>query len=148
MVAVNNTSEVESMTFTKKKVILTISAAYSLHGHHIQSTLDKEWSTKTSPFVRSHFTNIGFDFLLDSPEQSLLDLRRILNNKPWDGVIVGWCIRGMSIERTEVFEGVMAEVMEAGRKQKDLKAIFCRGPNDLVEATLRNFPVDEMEEVV
>lgn len=143
MANTDDSAHVKTTTNTRKRNILTISAAYALHGTRIKQILENEWSAMASPTVRSHFATTGFDFLLASPEQSLLDLRRTLNESRWDGVIVGWCMRGMSVERTEVFEAVMREVMEAGRKQRDLKAIFCRGPIDLVEATLRNFPVDE-----
>ena len=124
-----------------KKNILVVSAAYSLHGTPIAGNMEKEWSSKTSPSVQSHFNNIGFDFILEEPEKSLLKLRQTLHDQPWDGILVGWCIRGMSVDRTEIFEGVMNEVVDAAREQQELKAMFCRGPTDLVEATLRNFPV-------
>lgn len=127
------------------KNILTVSAAKSLHGTPIAGTIETEWASKTSLVTRSHFNNTGFDFILQEPGQSLLELRKTLSSQHWDGVLVGWCIRGMSVDRTEIFEGVMQEVVDAAREQKDLKTMFCRGPTDLVGATLRNFPVDEVE---
>lgn len=45
-------------------------------------------------------------------------------------------------DRTEIFEQVVGAIVEKGRVQEgELRAMFCRGPEDLVEATLRNFPV-------
>lgn len=129
------------MGTSEGKNILTISAAYSLHGTPIIGTIEREWNSKTTPEVQSHFNNTGFDFILEDPDKSLFTLRQTLQDGHWDGVIVGWCIRGMSVDRTEIFEGVMKEVIDAAREQKDLRAIFCRGPTDLVEATLRNFPM-------
>lgn len=129
------------MAAPRPKNILTISAAKSLHGTPIAGTIDREWSSKTSSHTRSHFHNIGFDFQLDKPDQSLLHLRHTLQSARWDGVLVGWCIRGMSVDRTEIFEGVMRQVVDAAGEQRGLKAMFCRGPTDLVEATLRSFPV-------
>lgn len=124
----------------KMKNILIISAAQSLHGTPISPTIEHEWATKASPEVQSTFNNVGFDFTLNDANSSLADLRRTLHDLHWDGVVVGWCIRGMSVERTEIFEAVMREIVDASREQRDLKAMFCRGPTDLVEATLRSFP--------
>lgn len=123
------------------KNILVISAAYSLHGTPIAGGIEKEWSSKASPEARSSFKTVGFDFILEDVESSLLELGQTLQGRRWDGVMVGWCIRGMSVERTEVFEGVMREVVDAAREQRDLKVMFCRGPDDFVNTTLRNFAV-------
>lgn len=127
---------------TEPICVLTVSAAKPLHGTPIAGIIEREWSSKTSAEIRSHFNNIGFDFQLEDPESSLLDLRDTLQSQQWDGVLVGWCIRGMSVDRTEIFEGVMQEVIDAAREQRNLKAMFCRGPTDLVGATLRTFSVD------
>lgn len=138
----NMDSQTTTATGTAKINILTVSAAYSLHGTPIAGTINREWATKTSSGIRANFNNVGFDFLLEEPDQSLSDLRRTLQNQQWDGVVVGWCIRGMSVERTEIFEGVMKEVVDAARGQRGLKVMFCRGPTDLVGTTMRNFSVE------
>lgn len=135
-------SEMNCTSSTAVKNILTVSAAKSIHGTSIAGNLANEWSAKTSPEVQARFSNVGFDFSLDHPDESLLTLRQTLNGQHWDGVLVGWCIRGMSVDRTEIFEGVMGEILDASKGQSDLKAMFCRGPTDLVGATLRNFPVE------
>lgn len=37
------------------------------------------------------------------------------------------CIRGLSVERAETFEGVVREIVDASREQEFLTLLFCRG---------------------
>lgn len=54
--------------------------------------------------------------------------------KKWDGVIVGWCIRG-NVEHTELFEKVVQMCYGADGR----KLMFSKGPDDLVNTVRRNF---------
>ncbi|KAF5637748.1 hypothetical protein F52700_4450 [Fusarium sp. NRRL 52700] len=125
--------------------ILTISLAQHLHGYSANESLEEQWSKTTVPAsTSSRFDNIGFD--LDVEGRNLDELESQLKESEWGGIIVGWCSRG-NVELTEVFEAVVAICVDyiVKRKkgdisQKEPKLIFCRGPDDFVNATLRNFP--------
>ncbi|KAF5723480.1 hypothetical protein FMUND_1804 [Fusarium mundagurra] len=125
--------------------ILTISLARHLHGHGIAESLQEQWSeSKVPASTSSRFLNIGFD--LDAQGANLGELEWRLREREWGGIIVGWCSRG-NIEFTELFESVVTvcvdyivETKKGDTSQKEPKLIFCRGPDDLVNATLRNFP--------
>ncbi|KAG5747791.1 hypothetical protein H9Q69_009936 [Fusarium xylarioides] len=125
--------------------ILTISLARYLHGYGARESLAEQWSeTKVPASTSSRFTNIGFD--LDEQGANLGELESQLREREWGGIIVGWCSRG-NIEFTELFEAVVTicvdyivEKKKGDVSQKEPKLIFCRGPDDFVNATLRNFP--------
>ncbi|CVK85230.1 hypothetical protein FPRO06_07623 [Fusarium proliferatum] len=125
--------------------ILTISLARHLHGYGIAESLQVQWSeTKVPASTSSRFTNIGFD--LDAQGGNLDELESQLREREWGGIIVGWCSRG-NIEFTELFESVVTvcvdyivKTKKGDMSRKEPKLIFCRGPDDLVNATLRNFP--------
>ncbi|KAI1012121.1 hypothetical protein LB503_004787 [Fusarium chuoi] len=125
--------------------ILTISLNRHLHGYGIAESLQEQWSeTKVSASTSSRFTNVGFD--LDAQGGNLDELGSQLREIEWGGIIIGWCSRG-NIEFTELFEAVVAvcvdyivEAKKGDILQKEPKLIFCRGPDDLANATLRNFP--------
>ncbi|KAF5247122.1 hypothetical protein FAUST_974 [Fusarium austroamericanum] len=127
--------------------ILTISLSRHLHGRDINEGLKEQWSkTKVSSTTASRFTNVGFDLNADGSNLGVLKTK--LEEREWSGVIIGWCTRG-NIEFTELFESVVTVCVDYAllRKQgntslKEPKLIFCRGPHDLVNATLRNFPSD------
>ncbi|KAF5580360.1 uncharacterized protein FSUBG_13408 [Fusarium subglutinans] len=122
--------------------ILTISLAQHLHGHSIRKTLKEQWSkTRVPASTSSRFANIGFD--LDAQGTNLSELESRLRERQWGGIIVGWCSRG-NIEFTELFEAVVGvcvdysvETKKGDISQTEPKLIFCRGPDDLVNATLR-----------
>lgn len=130
--------------------ILTISLARHLHGCDINDSLEEQWSdSKVLASIASRFNNIGFN--LNAGGSNLEDLKRHLDERKWKGIIVGWCIRG-NVEFTELFESVVAVCVDyiVQSKQGDIsstepKLIFCRGPHDLVNATLRNFPLEGSE---
>ncbi|CAF3628572.1 unnamed protein product [Fusarium graminearum] len=127
--------------------ILTISLSRHLHGRDINEELKEQWSkAKVSSTTASRFTNVGFDLNADGSNLGVLKTK--LEERGWSGVIIGWCTRG-NIEFTELFESVVAVCVDYAllRKQgntslKEPKLIFCRGPQDLINATLRNFPSD------
>lgn len=127
--------------------ILTISLSRHLHGRDINDSLGEQWSESNVPTsTASRFTNVGFN--LNADGSNLEDLSAHLNERKWRGIIVGWCIRG-NVEFTELFESGVAVCVDyiVQRKQDDVslkepKLIFCRGPHDLVNATLRNFPLE------
>ncbi|KAM0543603.1 hypothetical protein ACHAPJ_012190 [Fusarium lateritium] len=125
--------------------VLTISLARHLHGEDINQNLAELWSeTKVPSSTSSRFFNVGFN--LDVNGHNLDELKELLSQRNWSGIIVGWCTRG-NAEFTELFESVIGvcvdHVVQRKRGNTSLeepKLIFCRGPDDLVNATLRNFP--------
>ncbi|EXA32350.1 hypothetical protein RAB80_016546 [Fusarium oxysporum f. sp. vasinfectum] len=125
--------------------VLTISLARYLHGYGAAESLAEQWSeTKVPASTSSRFANIGFD--LDAQGANLGELESQLKEREWSGIIVGWCSRG-NIEFTELFESVVTicvdyivERKKGDVSQKEPKLIFCRGPDDFVNATVRNFP--------
>ncbi|KXJ85629.1 hypothetical protein Micbo1qcDRAFT_186512 [Microdochium bolleyi] len=135
--------------------ILTVSLARHLAGHDIQHVLDIAWSSSAvASSTKSRFDNHGFNLNVTNTEQNLADLRQTLAEREWAGVILGWCVRGHA-EFTEFFESVASVCVDhivqtsthhaAGRGQGDrmgarTRLIFCSGPDDLVNATLRTFP--------
>ncbi|KAL6354847.1 hypothetical protein LRP88_12204 [Fusarium phalaenopsidis] len=136
------------MTSSSPTPVLTISLARHLVGHSITEVLEQQWDpTKVPTSTTSRFSNIGFD--LDVNGANLEDLRKVLTERQWSGIIVGWCTRG-HVEFTELFESVVAICVDyiVERKQgnasaKEPKLMFCRGADDVVNATLRNFPLED-----
>ncbi|KAM0242958.1 hypothetical protein ACHAP5_007068 [Fusarium lateritium] len=127
--------------------VLTVSLSRHLNGRDINSGLEHQWSeSKVPASTASRFSNIGFN--LDANGENLEELKIVLKERDWSGIILGWCVRG-HIEFTELFESVVSVCTDyvVQRKRGNVggeepKLIFCRGPDDLVNATLRNFPVD------
>lgn len=127
--------------------ILTISIARHLVGHDVNHVLDKAWlSPNISASTRSRFLHVGFNLSVDDNTSSIEELEQTLTGRDWDGLIVGWCIRSHP-EFTELFELVvtacMDYVFEGRGKGRDPKIMFCSGPGDLVNATLRSFPATQ-----
>ena len=121
-----------------RKQILTISLTQHLHGQSISKTIEKEWSTKATPRRREAFKNEPFD--LDPSDIGALRSR--LQTTEWDGVIVGWCIRGSGKEFTPVFENVVetiTDVQHGKDGQRSFKLMFCKGPDDIFDTTMRHF---------
>jgi hypothetical protein len=127
--------------------ILTVTLSRHLNGRDTNTNLEHQWSEPKVPAsTASRFSNVGFD--LNAYGDNLEELKSVLKEREWSGIILGWCVRG-HIEFTELFESVTAVCVDyvVQRKQgniegKEPKLIFCRGPDDFVNATLRNFPVD------
>ncbi|KAH7024747.1 uncharacterized protein B0I36DRAFT_295415 [Microdochium trichocladiopsis] len=127
--------------------ILTVSLARHLAGHDIQHVLDKAWLDPAVPATtRDRFENQGFNLDIVDPEKNLASLRQTLKDREWAGIILGWCVRGHA-EFTEFFESVTAVCVDhitetsAPAAANRTKLIFCSGPDDLVNASLRNFPM-------
>lgn len=72
---------------------------------------------------------------------TLKELKSSLREKAWDGVIVGWCLRG-NPERTALFEQVISVCVEAMREKPGMKLMFCEGPDYIAEAVLGSFGND------
>ncbi|KAF4451550.1 hypothetical protein F53441_5507 [Fusarium austroafricanum] len=125
--------------------VLTISLSRHLHGRDINDGLKEQWSEhKISNSKISRFLNVGFN--LDPKGDNLEELKVQLREREWGGIVIGWCVRGSNVEFTELFESVVAVCVDyiAERRKGDISSkeprlIFCRGPDDLVNATMRNF---------
>ncbi|OKP01338.1 hypothetical protein PENSUB_7328 [Penicillium subrubescens] len=122
----------------KKLQILTISLSRHLTGHPINDIITKNWS-QAPDNQANRFNNVGFDFDGKNVTGALDQLKETLAGHPWDGILVGWCIRGKP-EHTAIFERIMAVCIGFSRGHPEAKVLFCTGPDNLVEATLRNFP--------
>ncbi|PVH83774.1 hypothetical protein DL98DRAFT_512936 [Cadophora sp. DSE1049] len=125
--------------------ILTVSASLHLVGHPISSVLTKQWSL-APPAVASRFENIGYQVDPTDIPNAIAGFRKALKQREWDGIIFGWCLRG-HVEFTELFEKLVQvaveEMWDRQRKLgKDVKIMFCEGPEGLVSAAVRNFPVE------
>jgi hypothetical protein len=118
--------------------VLTVSLSKHLTGHPIDDVLDSNWRTADEA-TQQRFNNVGFDFDPTNVPRTLESLRDTLKRQEWDGVLLGWCLRGYA-ERTELFEEVANVVVDEIRSKPDTKLIFCTGPKDLYNATMRNFP--------
>lgn len=121
--------------------ILTIGLYQHLHGSPLTEALDAQWEIKADQHTQSSFNNIAFDLDPTDVTGTLGALRKTIREQSWDGITVGWCTRG-NPDRTQLFEEVIetcvAETAGNGRKTR---LMFSTGPENLVETTLRNFPV-------
>ncbi|KAH7407363.1 hypothetical protein BKA64DRAFT_705771 [Cadophora sp. MPI-SDFR-AT-0126] len=128
-----------------RKSILTVSASLHLVGHPISSVLAKQWSL-APPAVASRFENVGYQVDPTDVPNALAGFRKALKEMEWDGITIGWCLRG-HVEFTELFEKLVQVAVEdtwdrQRRLGKDVKIMFCEGPEGLVSAAVRNFPVE------
>ena len=127
------------------KSVLTIAATKYLTGTTVEQLLEEKWSK--APSEESHrFNNVGFDVDPDHVTDTVNELREELKDNDWDGIILGWCIRG-HVEFTILFEKLMNLLAEEVRSKQDTKFIFVTGPDDLVEATQRTFPLRSPKDV-
>ena len=118
--------------------VLTVSAAKSLTGEPVAEVAEKDWQ-KANAATKARFNNVGFDIDLDDFTHALQGIRKTVRSQPWDGILVGWCMRGYP-ERTEQFEQIMALLFEELREVPKTKVMFSTGPENLYETTVRNFP--------
>ncbi|KAK4501056.1 hypothetical protein PRZ48_006862 [Zasmidium cellare] len=122
---------------TTPKNILTVSLAEHLTGEPIAEVIAKDWK-KVNATTARNFTNIGFDVDFENFDHTIEDLRASLHERKWDGVLIGWCLRGKP-SHTRMFErvvGVCFDELDSART----KVMFCTGPDDLVTTVQRNFP--------
>lgn len=114
--------------------ILTVSLSYYLTGHRLNDVIENDWSKH--PDQISRFENVAFDFDGGNVPVAMKELKEIMLHQQWDGILIGWCIRGKP-ENTAIFEDLIALCRML---RPETKVIFCTGPDNLVEATLRGFP--------
>ena len=119
--------------------VLTIAATKYLTGTTVEQLLEQKWS-KAPPEASHRFNNVGFDVDPDHVSETMNQLRAELKDNDWDGIVLGWCIRG-HVEFTDLFEKIMNLVAGELRSKQDTKLIFVTGPDNLVEATQRTFPL-------
>jgi len=117
--------------------VLTLSASKYLTGHPIQEVIDQDWK-KADDSTRTQFDNVGFDVDPRDRSATIDELRQTLRASDWDGILLGWCLRGYA-ERTELFEELVDVCVD--EKKRSTKLLFCTGPDNLFEATVRSFPV-------
>ncbi|KAL2670650.1 hypothetical protein Neosp_014439 [[Neocosmospora] mangrovei] len=101
--------------------VLTISLARHLVGHSITEVLEHQWDpAKVPTSTTSRFSNVGFD--LDVNSANLEELRKS---------VVAICV------------DYIVERRQGEASAKEPKLIFCRCADDVVNATLRNFPLED-----
>lgn len=122
------------MSHTDKIQIITISLSNHLTGNPLESVIKKDWSKR--PDQEGRFNNIAFDFDMNNEPIAMENLKQELHQRDWDGVLIGWCIRG-KVQYSILFENIIHLCRDLPEKTK---IMFCTGPDDLVESTLRNFP--------
>jgi hypothetical protein len=139
-----------------KKAILTIALTKHLTGNSIDSAISSDWAAKSTPAQREAFDNVGFDFDPTNEAAQLAELEKVLRGRNWDGVMLGWCVRG-HVEFTVLFERlvsvVVGEVVRRAQIREDegegmvkgdregerLKVLFSEGPADLWRTAMRGF---------
>ncbi|KAK6443543.1 hypothetical protein LTR95_000370 [Oleoguttula sp. CCFEE 5521] len=114
---------------------LTLSLKKHLHGSSILPILTASFDAVATPDIRSRFDNQPFDVMPTDPDL-FIDLRGKLKAGDYDGVLIGWCLRGFP-ERTALFEEIVNAVVES--KDAKTKLMFCTGQEDLGKAILRSF---------
>jgi hypothetical protein len=126
-----------------KTSILTVSMARYLVGHDIADVITHDWDARATVAQKERFFNQGFNLDPTDAEGTLKKLEATLKEKEWDGVILGWCIRGHK-DFTPLFERVASKVVDEIVRRRaeggEMKLMFCEGPEDLVKASIRNFP--------
>ena len=120
------------------KEILVLSLSKHLTGHPIAKVIDEDWQ-KADATTQTNFHNVGFDVNAEDFGQSLKDLRGTIQTQTWDAILIGWCMRGYP-ERTVWFESMVEVCVEELRSLPNTKLVFNTGPEDILAATLRNFP--------
>nr|OQO18887.1 hypothetical protein B0A51_15426 [Rachicladosporium sp. CCFEE 5018] len=114
---------------------LTLSLNNYLHGRSILPILAASFDAVTTPDIRSRFDNQPFD-VMPTDANLLTELQANVKSGNYDGVLIGWCLRGYP-ERTALFEAIVNAVVES--KDARTKLMFCTGQEDLGKAILRTF---------
>ena len=127
-------------------IVLSISLAKYLHGHDVADVIAEDWNAKATSEQQARFDNQGFNLDPIDVDGTLASLKDRLQERKWDGVIVGWCTRG-NRQFTPLFERVVREVVgEVVRREEHgsvgdqgLKLMFSDGADDLFKTTMRTF---------
>lgn len=125
---------------TARKSILVLSASQYLAGRSVSETIKADWGKEKAAHFADKFDNVGFAVDPTNESGVLESLQETMKGRAWDGIIVGWCIRG-HVEFTTLFEKIIAVLVGQTHAQPDLKIMFSTGPDDLVQTTIRNFSV-------
>jgi hypothetical protein len=118
--------------------VLVISLSRYLRGEPVSNIIAQNWA-KFSREQAARFKTTGFDFDASDIPTALKDLETRIHAQKWHGIMIGWCLRG-NIDRTALFEQVVSVCTGAMQDRPQMKLMFCSGPDDIANATLRNFP--------
>lgn len=121
------------------KSILVLSISQYLAGNPIAKSIEADWAKEKAHKVKHLFNNVGFDVDPIDVEGTLEAVRHQLEGRTWDGICIGWCIRG-HVEFTVLFEKLVALCFEVVKSAPQTRIMFSTGPDNLVETALRNFP--------
>ncbi|KUJ16362.1 uncharacterized protein LY89DRAFT_782629 [Mollisia scopiformis] len=124
-----------------RKLILVVSISRHLHGVPIEKGIESEWAKEKARDIKDSFENVGFNLDPKDVPTALRDLKHELEGRPWDGIIIGWCIRGNN-DFTILFEKVVGACCEVIKSAPETKLMFSSGPQNIVETVARNFAVD------
>ncbi|RDW56377.1 hypothetical protein BP6252_14172 [Coleophoma cylindrospora] len=125
---------------TTRKAILVLSASQYLAGHSVHEVVKADWAKDKARSIAEKFDNVGFTVDPTDVPGTLEALQQTLQARSWDGVLVGWCTRG-HVEFTVLFEQIVGMIVKQAVLQPHLKIMFSTGPDNLVETTIRNFPI-------
>jgi hypothetical protein len=131
------TTEYSAKEMSASRTILYVGATKYLTGNSITSAISKDWQKAGE--VASHFDNHGFDLNPEDSVRTIEELRSEIRDKAWNGILLGWCIRG-HVEFTALFEQVVSVCVDETRSMEGVKLMFSTGPDNLFETVLRNFP--------
>ncbi|KAL3425817.1 hypothetical protein PVAG01_02608 [Phlyctema vagabunda] len=123
-----------------RKTILTLSVSRHLSGVPIDKVILTDWAKEKADGVRDSFENIGFNLDPTDVPGTLEAVKHELEKTSWDGVVIGWCVRG-HVEFTLLFEELVALCCERMRSAPRMRLMFSTGQDKLVETVVRNFPV-------
>lgn len=123
-----------------RKSILVVNLGQYLTGVPAEKAIKADWEKEKAHNITSLFDNKGFDLDPKDVTSTLRALKKILEERPWDGVLLGWCVRG-HVEFTLLFEELITLCCEVQKSALQMKIMFSTGPDNLVETVARNFPV-------
>ena len=123
------------------KSILVIGLTQHLTGSPIEKAIKEDWAKEEAHGIANSFDNAGFNLDPKDVPGSLKALQQELQGRSWDGILLGWCIRG-HVEFTLLFEEVHSVCCGAVKAAPQTKIMFSTGPDNLVETVVRNFPVE------
>lgn len=127
-------------TTTTPRQILLVSLSRFLGGVPASSVISQNWA-KHPQSQSTRFNTVGFDFDANDLPTTLKDLEAIIHGQEWDGIMIGWCLRGNQ-EGAAMFEQVVSVCIGAMRDCPQMKLMFCAGPDDVADSILRNFPAE------